>query len=62
MVAAYNLGDAEAMHILNDPEGALVTKYLAANPHQIEALNNADTFSKGVVYAEIKQAASALKG
>ena len=39
IVAAYGLREDAVMGILSDPEGALITKALAANPSDIEALN-----------------------
>lgn len=60
-VATYGLSDDLVIHILNDSEGALITKHLAANPHDGYELVNMSPYSAGIFLGEIKAKASSLK-
>lgn len=64
VINAYNPPMDLQNAIIADPEGPLITKHLAANPADIEALNNAVALNPilaGQKFAEIKAKASALK-
>lgn len=60
-VAGYGLSDELVIHIINDPDGPLITKHLAANPQDGYQLANMSAFSVGTFLDGIKQKASALK-
>ena len=47
-IAAYGMSDQMALHIASDEMGPLITKHLAANPAQIEALANMNPYQAGV--------------
>lgn len=50
-----------ALALLEDPEGALVAKYLSANLTELDELQNANPYLAASKMAEIKQKAQALK-
>lgn len=60
-VSSYGLNEGAAMAILNDSDGALITKYLASNPVEIERLNNVSQFELGMLWSDVKSKAVALK-
>ena len=60
-VAEYNLSDDLVMYILADPEGPLITKYLAANSQDGFELANMSPYSVSKFLDGIKQKAGALK-
>lgn len=61
MVAAYGMRDDVAEAILNDANGALITKYLASNPQAIDALNQSTWLNGQEVFGQVRQAAESLK-
>lgn len=61
VVHAYGVSNHVQQAILNDPDGPVITKYLAANPQAIDALNNSTWLNGQEVFNKVKQAASALK-
>jgi len=61
IVASYGLREDIAMAILDDPEGALVTKYLAANPNAIAKLNGGNLMTFSGIYSDIRAKAAGLK-
>lgn len=61
-VAAFNLPDSVARFILKDPQGPLITKYLAQNPAVLESLVAQEDFMAiAEIAAEIKPKAAGLK-
>ena len=60
-VANYGLSDDLVMHILNEPDGPLITKHLAANPQDGYKLAQMSPFAVGSFLDGIKAKASALK-
>jgi len=60
-VANYGLSDDLVMHILNEPDGPLITKHLAANPQDGYQLAQMSPFMVGSFLDGIKVKASALK-
>lgn len=59
-VAQYGIDDNLTLAILQDPDGPLITEYLAANPNEINELNG-NPYIAGAKLVEIKQKASQLK-
>lgn len=60
-VATYGLSDDLVMHIVNDSDGPLITKHLAANPQDGYTLASMSPYSVSEFLNTIKQKASALK-
>jgi hypothetical protein len=60
-VARYGIRDDIANAVLSDPEGALITTYLASNPQAIDALNNSTWMTGADTFAQIKAKAGSLK-
>lgn len=60
-VATYGLNDDLVVHILNDPDGPLITQHLAANAQDGIDLASMNPYEVGAFLNEIKQKASALK-
>lgn len=60
-VAHYGLNDGLVMEILSDNDGALITKHLAANPMEIEALNGMTPFQAARHIESMRPKLSALK-
>jgi len=60
-VAQYQLNDDLVMEILSDKNGALITKYLAANPNDGYELATLSPYKQGVYLEQIKAKAGALK-
>lgn len=50
-----------AQAIINDADGPLITKYLAANPHGVDALNKTTWLDGATVFGQVKQAAAGLR-
>lgn len=61
VIANYGVRDDVTTAILEDADGPLITKYLAANPQAIDALNNSTWLNGQDVFRSVKEAASALK-
>jgi len=61
IVASYGLREDIALAILDDPEGALVTKYLASNPSAIAKLNGGNLMTFNGIYTDIRTKAAGLK-
>jgi hypothetical protein len=61
IVSSYGLRDDVIMAILDDPEGVLITKYLAANPQAIDSLNQSTWANGATVFGKIKESAAQLK-
>lgn len=60
-VQQYGIDDQVVMHILNDEQGPLITKYLSQNPQALETIRNADPMSAAVyISTEVKTKAAAL--
>ncbi len=60
-VASYGLTDDLVLHILQDSDGPLITKHLAANPQDGYQLGSMSPFAVGSFLDGIKSKASALK-
>ncbi len=61
-VAKYQLNDRATMAILGDNDGALITKYLAANPIEIDTLNRMNDFEAALhIERNVRAKAVALK-
>ena len=60
-VASYGLPDDLVIHILNDSDGPLITKHLAANPQDGYQLASMSPYAVGSFIDNIKSKASALK-
>jgi len=60
-VGSYGLSDDLVMHILKDTDGPLITKHLAANPHDGYELASMNPYAVGQFLDGIKHKASALK-
>jgi len=60
-VEQYGLSDGLVLHILSDDSGALITKYLAANPQEGFELAKMNPYMAGTYLNNIKEKASALK-
>ena len=60
-VANYGLSDDLVIHIINQPDGPLITKHLAANPQDGYQLAQMSPFEVGSFLDTIKAKASALK-
>jgi hypothetical protein len=62
VVAEYQLPDTIVMGILNDPEGGLITKYLASNPLEIDNIRQLDPFSAATyINQNVRPKAAELK-
>jgi hypothetical protein len=61
IVSQYGIDEQVVMHILNDEQGPLITKYLSQNPLAMETIRQSDPMSAAVyINNEIRQKASAL--
>lgn len=60
-IAHYGLNDGLVMEILGDNDGALITKHLAANPMEIEALNSMSPYQAARHIEAIRPKLEALK-
>lgn len=61
-VAQYGINQDLVFFLLEDNEGPLITKYLAANPLELEALRNMNPMQAAIkVNSEIRERASSLK-
>ena len=60
-IAHYGLNDDLVMEILSDGDGALITKHLAANPMEIEALNGMTHFQAARYIESVRPKLAALK-
>ena len=60
-VESYGLPDDLVIHILNDSDGPLITKHLAANPAEGFELARMSPYAVGPYLDSIKQKAEALK-
>ena len=60
-VSHYGLSNDLAIEILNDNEGALITKHLAVNPMEIEALNSMTPFQAARYIEGMRPKLAALK-
>lgn len=60
-VQSYGITPNLTLAILEDPEGPLMTKYLAANPQEVTRLVNMNPYSAGAHLATLKSKAAALK-
>jgi hypothetical protein len=58
---SYGASEQLQEAILTDGDGPLITKYLAANPTDIEALTSGNPYLAGAKLAEVKLKAEALK-
>ena len=56
-IEQYGLDEDVVMEMLGDTAGPAITLYLASNPHLIDKLNDASSFSLGALYNEIKNKA-----
>ncbi len=61
VVAGYGLSDDLVKHIINDSDGPLITKYLAANPMDAYNLASMSVYEQGAYLNGVKDKASALK-
>jgi len=57
----YDIRQDIAEAILGDEEGPLIAKYLASNPQKVQELNETTWQNGALVYAKVKESASALK-
>ena len=60
-IAGYGLREDIASEIVGDPDGPLITTYLASNPQAIDALNGSTWMNGAEVYGKIKAQAGSLK-
>lgn len=61
-VADYGISNDLTIAILNDSDGALITRYLASNPAEIEALNSLNPYGQAIyIERNIRGKATALK-
>lgn len=60
-VASYGISADMETAILNDSEGPLLTKYLAANPQEVGNLNSMNPIQAGAYLVSLKAKAGALK-
>lgn len=60
-IAHYGLNDGLVMEILSDNDGALITKHLAANPMEIEALNGMSPYAAARYIETMRPKLAALK-
>lgn len=60
-VAHYGLNDGLVMEILGDNDGALITRHLAANPMEIEALNGMSPYQAAIYIERMRPKLEALK-
>ena len=61
VIAHYGLNDGLVMEILDDNDGALITKHLAANPMEIEALNGMSPYAAARYIETMRPKLAALK-
>lgn len=61
VVASVGLRQDVVLEVLKEPEGGLMTMYMAKNPGIIGALNNADSLQLGQIYGQIKAKAKQLR-
>jgi hypothetical protein len=57
----YGIKNELALAIMEDPDGPVIAKFLAANPLELDAINSADPFRRGQMWGKIQAKASALK-
>ena len=60
-VNSYGMTEDLSLAILADPDGPLITKYLAANPVEVSNLVNMNPYAAGAHLNELKAKAAALK-
>jgi Holliday junction resolvasome RuvABC DNA-binding subunit len=60
-VQSYGITPNLSLAILEDPDGPLMTKYLAANPQEVTKLVNMNPYSAGSYLANLRSKAAALK-
>ena len=61
-VNSYGIDQNLGIHIMSRPDGPLITKYLAANPGELDRLNQSDPYTAAsIVATEIAQKAANLK-
>lgn len=60
-IAAYGVSVDIENQLLEDSDGPIIAQYLEANPLEMEALNNATPIGVGLMWAELKSKAAALK-
>jgi hypothetical protein len=62
LVGSYGVPDSLQLAIVKDPDGPLITKYLAANPSEIESIKNLDPYSAAMhIERNLRAKAVALK-
>lgn len=61
IVANVGLREDVVMRVLDEPEGGLMTMYMAKNPSIVQKLNDADPFELGTLYGKVKENAKRLK-
>ena len=62
VVESYGLNADLQMHLLNDPDGALIVKHLAANPQEVIALTQMSPYQAGVfIEQKLRPSAQRLK-
>ena len=60
-VNRYGITPNLSLAILEDPDGPLMTKYLAANPQEVTRLVNMNPYTAGAHLANLRSKAAALK-
>ena len=60
-VNSYGVSEGVIMAILDQSNGPLITKYLAANPQEVDNLNNMNPYQAGAYMATLSEKAGALK-
>ena len=60
-VESYGITPNLTLAILEDPDGPLMTKYLAANPQEVTRLVNMNPYTAGAHLATLRSKAAALK-